>query len=162
MKNIRIILDKTVEYIGIVLLSVMVLTVLWQVFTRTVLNNPNTITEEFVRFSLVWLSMLSSAYVVGKQAHLNLSLLSDKLEGNNKYILNLIVQILFLLFALVIMIVGGAKGVSIAAGQISPSLGISMAYVYLAVPVSGVIMFIYSILNLLDCVNEQKEHKGAL
>ncbi len=161
MKSLRNILDKTVEYIGMTLLSVMIVTVLWQVFTRTVLKNPNTITEEFVRFSLVWLSMLASAYVVGKQAHLNVSLLSDKLEGKNKYILDMVIQTLFLLFAVVIMIYGGIKGVSITTQQISPSLGIPMSYVYLAVPVSGVIMFIYSVLNLLDRINDEKGLKGG-
>ncbi len=160
MKNIRTILDKTVEYIGMTLLSVMVIMVLWQVFTRTVLNNPNTVTEEFVRFSLIWLSMLSSAYVVGKQAHLNVSLLSDKLEGNKKFILEVVVQVLFLLFAVIMMIYGGAKYVSITMGQISPSLGINMGYVNMAVPVSGVIMFIYSVLNLVDRLEEEKSAKN--
>lgn len=156
MKSFRNFLDKTMEYVGMTLLSVMVLTVLWQVFTRTILKNPNTMTEEFVRFSLVWLSLLASAYVVGKQAHLNVSLLSDKLEGKNKFILEMIIQTLFLLFAVIIMIYGGMKGVSITMGQISPSLGLPMGYVYLAVPVSGVIMFCYSVLNLLDKISEEK------
>lgn len=157
MNKLRKYLDKTVEYFGIILLSIMVVTVLWQVFTRTVLNNPNTVTEEFVRFALVWLSLLAAAYVVGKQEHLNVSLLSDKLEGKNKFILDMIIQTLFLLFATVIMIYGGIKGVTITIGQISPSLGISMGYVYLAVPVSGVIMLVYSILNLYDRIKQEKE-----
>lgn len=161
MKNLRNYIDKTVELVGVVLLSIMVLTVLWQVFTRTVLNNPNTITEEFVRFSLVWLSLLASAYVVGKQMHLNVSLLSDKLEGKNRFILDIVIQCLFLLFAVIIMIFGGIKGVSITMGQISPSLGIPMGYVYLAVPVSGVIMLMYSLLNLYDRINEEKKEKGG-
>ncbi len=156
MKSFRNYLDKAVEYVGVTLLAVMILTVLWQVFTRTVLKNPNTITEEFVRFSLVWLSLLASAYVVGKQAHLNVSLLSEKLEGKNKFILDMVIQALFLIFAVVIMIYGGIKGVSITMQQISPSLGIPMGYVYLAVPVSGVIMFTYSVLNLFDRINEEK------
>ncbi len=161
MKSFRSILDKIVEYVGMSLLAVMILTVLWQVFTRAVLKNPNTVTEEFVRFSLVWLSLLASAYVVGKQAHLNVSLLSDKLEGKNRFILDMIIQSLFLVFAVVIMINGGIKGVRISMMQISPSLGLPMGYVYLAVPVSGVIMFIYSVLNLMDRVNEEKALKGG-
>ncbi|MFV0503151.1 MAG: TRAP transporter small permease [Lachnospirales bacterium] len=156
MKNLREILDKTVEWIGVILLAIMVLTVLWQVFTRTVLNNPNTITEEFVRFSLVWLSLLASAYVVGKQAHLNVSLLSDTLSGKNKFKLEIVIQVLFLLFSLIVMIFGGLKGVSITMGQISPSLGLPMGYVYLAVPVSGVIMLVYSVMNLIDRIKEEK------
>jgi TRAP-type C4-dicarboxylate transport system permease small subunit len=156
MKASRSFLDKTLEVIGIIILSIMVVTVLYQIFTRTVLNNPNTITEEFVRFSLVWLAMISIAYVVGKQKHLSVSMLNDKLTGNNKFILEVIIQCLFLLFAGVVMIFGGIKGVSITMAQISPSLSIPMGYVYLAVPVSGIIMLIYSILNLIECINNRK------
>lgn len=156
MKEVRKFLDKALELIGITILSVMIIMVLYQIFTRTVLNNPNTITEEFVRFSLVWLSMLSSAYVVGKQSHLAVSILSDKLSGKNKYILQIVIQILFLLFAAVIMIFGGIKGVKISMAQISPSLSLPMGYVYMAVPVSGVIMLIYSVLNLMDYINNKE------
>lgn len=74
-------LNKTLELLAAALLVIMVLVVLWQVFTRTVLGNPNTITEEFVRFSLIWFAMLSSAYVVGQKAHLAVTILSEKLSG---------------------------------------------------------------------------------
>ena len=44
----------------------MVLVVLSQVCPDSV-KNPSTLTEEFVRFALVWMAMLASAYVVGKK-----------------------------------------------------------------------------------------------
>lgn len=50
----KMILNKVLEILGAVLLVGMVAVVLWQVFSRTVLGNPNTVTEEFVRFGLVW------------------------------------------------------------------------------------------------------------
>ncbi|MGC3794963.1 TRAP transporter small permease, partial [Enterococcus faecium] len=55
----------------------MVAVVFWLVFSRTVLGNPNTVTEELVRFGLVWFAMLSSAYVVGQKAHLAVTVLSE-------------------------------------------------------------------------------------
>ena len=51
----KMILNKVLEILGAVLLVGMVAVVLWQVFSRTVLGNPNTVTEELVRFGLVWL-----------------------------------------------------------------------------------------------------------
>lgn len=150
MKTIRKVLDKCLEVFCSALLAIMILVVLYQVFTRTVLNNPNTVTEEFVRFGLVWLSMLASAYVVGKKSHLAVTMLSDNLTGPKKRLLEVVVQVLFLIFAAVIMIFGGWKAVTVTMGQVSPSLSLSMGYVYLAVPVAGVFMFIYSLLNLFD------------
>lgn len=150
MEKIRMTLDKLLEVICSAIFVVMIATVLYQIFTRTVLNNPNTMTEEFVRFGLVWLSMLALAYVVGKRSHMSVTLLSDNLNGANKRKLEIIVQVLFLIFAALIMVYGGWKAMSVTMGQISPSLSLSMGYVYLAVPVAGAFMFIYSLLNLLQ------------
>lgn len=150
MKNIRMLLDKTLEFVCSSVFVIMIVTTLYQIFTRTVLNNPNTVTEEFVRFGLVWLSMLALAYVVGKRSHLAVTLLSDHLTVDKKELLERVIQILFLVFAAVVMVYGGWKAVSVTGGQISPSLSLSMAYVYAAVPVSGFIMFVYSVMNLLE------------
>ncbi|WP_319471755.1 TRAP transporter small permease [uncultured Trichococcus sp.] len=150
MEKIRTFLDKTLEILCSAVFVVMILTTLYQIFMRTVMNNPNTVTEEFVRFSLVWLSMLAMAYVVGKRSHLAVTLLSDNLSGPNKRLLEIVVQALFLVFAALIMVYGGWKAVSVTTGQISPSLSLSMGYVYLSVPVSGFIMFVYSLLNLMQ------------
>ncbi|SNU86522.1 TRAP-type C4-dicarboxylate transport system, small permease component [Streptococcus merionis] len=53
MIAIRKLLDKCLEFICSVVFVVMILVVLYQIFVRTVLGNPNTVTEEFVKFSLV-------------------------------------------------------------------------------------------------------------
>lgn len=150
MEKLRNVLDRTLEALGSIVFIVMIIVVLYQVFMRTVMNNPNTITEELVRFCLIWLSMLASAYVVGKKGHLAVTILSDNLKGSSQKSLALIVQVLFLLFAAIVMVFGGWKAVGVTMGQISPSLGIPMGYVTLAVPVAGVLMFVYSLLNLLQ------------
>lgn len=150
------IMNQLLEIIGAVLLLAMVGVVLWQVFSRTVLGNPNTVTEEFVRFGLVWFAMLSSAYVVGQKAHLAVTILSEKLTGTRSWVLEIVVQTLFLLFATIIMVYGGMNAVTLTMGQLSPSLGISMGYVYLSVPVSGCLIVVYSLINLIDTFNTVK------
>lgn len=148
-------LNRILEIVGSGLLVGMIIVVLWQVFSRTVLGNPNTITEELVRFGLIWFAMLASAYVVGQKGHLAVTLLSEKLTGRNRKLLEIIVQCLFLLFALTIMMYGGWNAVTLTMGQISPSLSIPMGYVYLAVPVSGGLIIIYSLINLVEAYTEK-------
>lgn len=150
MEKIRTNFDKLLELICSAIFVVMIATVLYQIFTRTVLNNPNTMTEELVRFGLVWLAMLATAYVVGKRSHLAVTILSDNLKPANRRMLEVFVQVLFLVFAGLIMVYGGWKAMSVTMGQIPPSLSVPMGYVYLAVPVSGFIMFVYSLLNLMQ------------
>lgn len=156
MKNVKSFLDKALEWICGVLLIVMIIVVMWQVIARTVLKNPSTLTEEFVRFGLVWLAMLASAYVVGKKSHLAVTLLSDSLSDRNKRILEIVIQILFALFALIIMIFGGSRATSLTMSQISPSLGIPMGLVYLSVPVAGVLILAYSLMNLYGIFTNQE------
>ena len=150
----KVILNKVLEILGAVLLVGMVAVVLWQVFSRTVLGNPNTVTEELVRFGLVWFAM-SSAYVVGQKAHLAVTVLSEKLSGKKSKILEVVVQSLFLVFAAMIMVYGGWNAVTLTMGQISPSLSIPMGYVYLSVPVSGILIIIYSLINLIDTLSNK-------
>lgn len=153
MKKIRKILDKVLEILCSSLLVFMVLIVLYQIFTRVVLNNPNTITEELVRFLMVWVSLLSSAYVVGKKSHLAVTLLSEKLNIKHRRLLDLIVQVLFLLFSLTVMVYGGIKSFGITLVQLSPSLSLPMGYIYLSVPISGLLICIYTVLNIFDSID---------
>ncbi len=153
MKKIRKILDKVLEILCSSLLVFMVLIVLYQIFTRVVLNNPNTITEELVRFLMVWVSLLSSAYVVGKKSHLAVTLLSEKLNIEHRRLLDLIVQVLFLLFSLTVMVYGGIKSFGVTLVQLSPSLSLPMGYIYLSVPISGLLICIYTVLNIFDSID---------
>ena len=124
--------------------------VCFRVFVHKVWINQIPLTEELFRFGLVWVAMLASAYVVGKKGHLCVTLLSDNLNEKGRRFLEIVVQVLFLLFAAVIMIYGGWQASMVTMGQISPSLSIPMGYVYMAVPVSGAVMLLYSLMNLLD------------
>lgn len=150
MQNVKKYLDKILEVVTITLFLVMVAVTMWQVISRYILNDPSSVTEEFLRFGLIWLSMLAAAYVVGKKEHIAFSLLSEKLSPSNKLILDTIIQASFLIFAVIIMIYGGGRATTLTMGQISPSLHLPMGYVYLSLPVSGVFALIYSIINLKD------------
>lgn len=156
MIKIKKYVDKTLLIITGSLFLVMVVVMMWQVISRYILNNPTTITEEFLRFSLIWLSMLATAYVVGQKNHIAITFLRDRLKDRNKLALEIFVQAIFLLFASIIMLFGGIRAVSLTMAQISPSLGLPMGLVYLALPVSGILILFYSILNLKDLFTKKE------
>ena len=41
----------------------------WQIFTRWILRNPSTVTDEFLRYVLIWASMIGSAYCFYKDVN---------------------------------------------------------------------------------------------
>lgn len=157
-KTFRNYLDRFLQIITSTLLMVMVLVTSWQVISRYILNNPSSLTGEFLRFGLIWFSLLAGAYVVGKKSHIAITFLSNKIKSESKkQLLDILVQVSFILFAF-IMIWGGANAVSLTMAQISPSLHLPMGYVYLSLPVSGIIILLYCILNLTDTVQLKKNN----
>ena len=69
MQKIRRTIDKVLAWFLIGLMGIAVLNVLWQVFTRWVLQDPSSYTEELARYLLIWIGLLGAAYAAGLTAH---------------------------------------------------------------------------------------------
>jgi TRAP-type C4-dicarboxylate transport system permease small subunit len=140
-------IDKIVALLLITILSVMVLNVTWQVFSRYVLQVPSSFTDELSRYLLIWLGMLGSAYVAGQENHLAIDILPQKLTGKAKNRLMIFVHLVILAFVIPVMILGGSNLVYITyvLGQKSATLQVPLAYVYAIIPLSGFLILYYQI-----------------
>ncbi|MGD8778455.1 MAG: TRAP transporter small permease [Ignavibacteria bacterium] len=145
-------IDKFIELLLIILMGVMVINVLWQVFTRFILNDPSSFTDELARFILIWLGLLGAGYVTGKKMHLAIDFFLNKFSPKRKRALELFINVLVFLFALFAMFIGGINLVSLTLylKQISASLQIQLGYVYMVVPLSGFLIMFYSIVNIIE------------
>lgn len=150
MQKLRTILDRILMFVTVTLFLVMVAVTTWQVISRYILSDPSSITEEFLKYSLIWLSMLAAAYAVGKKSHIAFTLLSDRLKPQRRKSVNILIELCFVAFAVIIMIYGGGKAVSLTMAQLSPSLQLPMGIVYLSLPVAGIFITIYSIINVYE------------
>ena len=81
-------MTKLLAGIATVLLSVMTLLVLYQVFTRYVLNSPAAFTEELVRYFLIWTGFIGAAYAFFTRQHMCLIVVRDSLNPVGKKILS--------------------------------------------------------------------------
>lgn len=54
----RGLIDKIIQVLSTIIMGVMVIAVCWQVITRYILNNPSTVTEEALRYLLIWVTMV--------------------------------------------------------------------------------------------------------
>lgn len=52
----RGLIDKIIQVLSTIIMGVMVIAVCWQVITRYILNNPSTVTEEALRYLLIWVT----------------------------------------------------------------------------------------------------------
>ena len=154
MKGITTVVNRVLEVALIVLMGLSVINVLWQVFTRFVLQDPSSFTEELARFLLIWVGVLAAAYGVGRRVHLAIDLLPLKLKGVKRQWLEVFIQSLLLLFALFVMVIGGIRLVSITLylEQTSAALNMKLGHVYLVLPLSGIIVMFYSAVHLIEAI----------
>jgi len=151
-------LDNILSKIVIFVMALMVLNVLWQVFSRFIMKSPSSFTEEFARYLLIWLGILGASYATGQKLHLAIDILPTKLKGSRKLYLDIIIELCVLLFSFTAMVIGGTRLVLITfdLNQISAALQIPLGYVYLVLPISGVIMSFYSLFFIVINIRQLK------
>ena len=159
METLRNGLNKVLEFICCVLLALMTIFATWQVASRYVFSNPSTVTEELVLICFVWMGLLGAAYLFGKQEHMAMTFLFDKLSEKNQTKVQLFYEVIIMSFAVLVLVFGGWNMSQLSMGQLSSSLQIPMGYIYLALPLSGIITAIYNILNISDIVKELSGNK---
>lgn len=155
-KTIKKILDRSLEILVMTVMAVLTVDVLWQVFTRFILKNPSTWTEELAIFLLIWVALLGAAVALGRGAHLGIDYLVNKLSVKKKLCTEVFVFLCIALFSLCVMIIGGIDIVTstLKLGQVSPALGVEIGYVYLAIPISGFFLVLYSVIGLVERMAE--------
>ncbi|MFK7979177.1 MAG: TRAP transporter small permease [Saprospiraceae bacterium] len=146
--------EKIDTYIGgflTILMILMTLDVLWGVFTRYVLANQASWSEELARFLLIWIGILGAAYASGQQMHLAIDLLSPKLNERNQKLVKGIIKWLIIGFAFLVLVVGGGRLIYIShtLGQTSPALQLPMSIVYGVLPLSGLLIIYYKLTEKL-------------
>lgn len=163
LKFIQVI-NTVISKLLIILMAAIVLDVTWQVFTRFILRNPSSFSEELAGFLLIWIGLLGASHALYTRAHLGIDVLTYKLRGVKRRVIEIIVYSFVTLFALFVMVIGGIKLVqlTLSLNQISPGMKIPMGYVYLVLPFSGLLMILYSvgfIIQALKGSEESAEHQ---
>lgn len=140
-------------------MSALVLAVVWQVFSRYVINSPSTFTDELSRFLLIWVSLLGAAYYSGKNAHIAFTILPSWLGPLNRKRLNILIHSIVITFVLCVFVIGGGMVVFYTYSylQITPSLQIPMAAVYSIGPICGLLIIYYKISDIVKLLRSDPE-----
>ena len=151
MKTFRQRLDRLLASALILIMTAMVLNVLWQVFSWYVLGTPSSFTDELARYLMIWLWVLGAAYVAGKNGHVAIDILPHRAKPETQRRLRQAVNWIILLFCFFGLVIGGGRLVFVTyvLEQYSPALRLPLAYVYLVIPLSGLIVIYYKSHDLL-------------
>ena len=153
MKTAELIFNKVNKFLErfmITIFALLVLDVLFQVFSRYILRTSFTWTEEFARFSLIWMTIVGAAYLNAKREHLSMDFLYQKFSASNKKIASILIEVLIFLFAAIVMVIGGFNLVytTLHLEQLSGTLRIPLGYVYAILPISGLLIMCFSIYHI--------------
>ncbi|MBS4869013.1 MAG: TRAP transporter small permease [Eubacterium sp.] len=149
MKAIKNILDKITAVSSIVVFIAMVLMVTYQVIARYFFASPSSVTEALTRYSFVWLIIISATYMFGQREHICISVVRDKLPAKAKEVVNILIEIVTIIFAGLVMIFGGFTISKMNLLQIDSILNIPTGIIYSIIPICGVIIVFYSIYNIM-------------
>lgn len=150
MLMVRKTIDRVLGCILVCLMALLVLDVLWQVFSRYVLLSPSSYTDEVAGYLLIWVGLLGGAYVSGQKEHLAIDILLQKSRGKSRLWLEVLIHFFTVLFALTVMIAGGTwlMYTRFILEVTSASLELNMGYVYSVLPLSGILIVYYAVSNV--------------
>lgn len=150
------IIDKTLNSAIVILLGCMAVVCCWQVFTRYVLGNPSKVTEEFLRYSLIWLTMLGSPYAYGLNKHLSINFFTKTFSEKHQKVINIFIELVVIFLSVFVLICGGVLVCMNSVGQTSAAMHLPMQFLYMGLPISGVLTVYYSALKLKALFSTEK------
>ncbi len=159
---IRKVLDRiesALKIICCVVLSIIVAVLFYAVVMRYVLHRPPSWSMELGRYLFLWMVMLAAVVVTREESHIQIKFLVDMLPDRIRFVWLNLVRLLMIGFCWV-MIYQGLVIYPTVAEASSPSLGISMGWLYLSVPVGGTLMGVYILECIIKSIIEHLE-KGA-
>ena len=151
-------IEKALEWFLVFLMSILVIDVLWQVFSRYILNSPSSYTDELAGFLLIWVGVLGAAYVAAHREHLAIDLLLQRSSPERRYKLELIIGICIVMFSVFVLIIGGSwlAYTRFYLSVKSSALGMPLGVIYLVLPISGVLITYFDVDNLIKMVKANR------
>lgn len=146
----RKLLDKLMKILSAGTLLLMLIFVVWQVFTRYILNDPSTWSEELVGFLFAHSTLFGASLVVSERGHMNIPVLIDSKSIKTQKNAAIFTEVMIFLFSLVVLLYGGIRITNLALNQMTSSLGVPIGLFYIPLPVSGLINMAYAVLNIKD------------
>lgn len=143
------VLDRILQAACVVLFAVLVVDVSWQVFARQVLDSPSGWSEVLAKYLFIWMGLFGSALVFGERGHIAVDVAVRRLPEKVQIAVTVVVQLAILTFASLVLVWGGFRVSSLAWDQVLPGLPLKVGLLYLALPISGILILLYTLYHLI-------------
>lgn len=152
LRSVRNGLTRTLEWVVMGAVLVLTLDVLWGVFSRYFLGAQSRWTEELARVLLIWIALLGAAVAFSLKAHLGLDFFVGLLTPAARRLMRIVADLIVLGFTASVMVWGGIRLVveTFRLEQMMMALPFAKGYVYLAVPLSGAFILLFTLEMLVE------------
>ncbi|MFS0674070.1 TRAP transporter small permease [Ornithinibacillus sp. 179-J 7C1 HS] len=151
------ILERIQIAIGLLFLSLFFIVILYQIATRH-LGISATWTVEMATNSFIWATFMGAAIMVNRREHFNFDILLKKLTGKKKITLTIFNDLILILFNIALFIYGIKVCQQFWNYNWTSIPELKMGYVWIAIPIMGGTMVIYSVSHI---INHLKAWKGG-
>lgn len=157
MRLIKRWLDKVLATASVALFTLLVVIVVWQVFTRQVTKDPATWTEEAARLTFVWLGLFATALVFSERGHIAVDFVVRRLPESVQRAISILVQLTIIAFAALVLIWGGYRAAGRAWTQELSALPFTAGQMYLVLPLTGLIITFYAVYHVTAIIRRTEE-----
>lgn len=142
------VINRVTEYTIAVMMAVMTIVIALQVFTRYVLNDSLTWTEEIGRYLMIWICFLGSAMALKYGEHISVTFIEERFPPRIRQGVRLAIAVTVLAFFALATWEGVLMTVQVSEQQ-APTTWISMAWAYSCIPVGCFFMMIHALAHLV-------------
>jgi TRAP-type C4-dicarboxylate transport system permease small subunit len=147
IKKVNKYISKFIIVLLTVSLTFLVVMLFVQVVLRYAFGSSFAAIDELGRFMFIWITSITLSLAFREGSHLGVTVITSKLNDRNKFYAVKIISFINIVFLLVLTY-GGYEMCELTIKQVSPTLDISMAYIYAAIPV-GAILCVFNELERL-------------
>lgn len=137
-------------------LLIMTMIIGWQVFGRYVLNASPAWSEQAALVLMFWFVCLGAAAGVREGFHIRIVALARMLPQRAQDRVETGVQIILILIGLA-MAVWGGELIARTWSHVIPTLGIPRGVAYLPLPISGILIALFALENIIDPPSSRSE-----
>jgi TRAP-type C4-dicarboxylate transport system permease small subunit len=141
-------LESAATWLGVALFSTMIVIVFYEVLMRYLFNSPTFWSEAMARAAMIWLVMLGLARGIRNLDNIRVDFLVDRFPQPLRSVCAWIRFAAVLAFSLVMIIYGGDLAIQ-NQSQINTGFEISVMWIYMAVPVSGTLILIFTLEHII-------------
>lgn len=152
MKAVTRVLERVLGVACVVLFAVLVVVVVWQVFSRQVLGSPSTWSEEAARYLFVWLGLFGAALVFSERGHIAVDFLIRRLPKPVLRGALVLIQLTIVTLAALVFVYGGWKYSQQAWAQQLSALPVNVGSMYLVMPITGALIIWFAVQHLIEAL----------